>query len=467
MPLQKTLEEHIKKQTQNTQASQQTTPQYRTTGFYKETTFQDTPLGKIPREWKIVKLKDICEKIKAGGTPPTSRKEFYNGDIPFVKIEDITNIRKYLRHTSTTITKAGLENSNAWLVPPKSLLFAMYGSIGAVAINDVPVATNQAILAIVPDREKSDVEFLYYLLIFLKPYFEKYAKRTTQANLTAEIVREFKIPFPPLQEQRGIAEILSTVDRAIEGVNDVVARLERLKKALMKELLTGRVRVREENGKLIFHRETEFQETEIGKIPKGWKLVKFKEASEIRKGKRISGSAKSVAFIPMEAIPDNSLYAKYELRNVDEVKSYVYCEPGDILLAKITPSFENGKQGIVPEELRGKIVLATTEVYPIKCKNIDKYFLFYLLKYPLIRNKLASLMRGTTGRKRVPREALEELLLPHPPITEQRRIAEILLSIDRAIELYQEKRLRLKRLKRGLMDLLLTGRVRVRVERVT
>jgi len=212
--------------------------------FHRETEFQETPIGKIPKEWKIVKLKDICEKIKAGGTPPTSRKEFYNGDTPFVKIEDITNTRKYLKHTSTTITKAGLENSNAWLVPPKSLLFAMYGSIGAIAINDIPVATNQAILAIVPNREKSYVEFLYYLLIFLKPYFEKYAKRTTQANLTAEIVREFKIPLPPLQEQKNIAEILSAVDRVIELYYEKRKRLERLKRGLMDLLLTGRVKVR-------------------------------------------------------------------------------------------------------------------------------------------------------------------------------------------------------------------------------
>uniref|UniRef100_A0A7J3Z7B3 Restriction endonuclease subunit S n=1 Tax=Ignisphaera aggregans TaxID=334771 RepID=A0A7J3Z7B3_9CREN len=213
-----------------------------------------------------------------------------------------------------------------------------------------------------------------------------------------------------------------------------------------------------------FYRETEFQETEIGKIPREWKVVKFKEVAEIRKGKRIPEEVKSVAFIPMEAIPDNGLYAKYELRNVNEVKSYVYCEPGDILLAKITPSFENGKQGIVPEELQGKVVLATTEVYPISCKNIDKYFLFYLLKYLPIRNKLTSLMRGTTGRKRVPREALEELLLPYPPITEQQKIAEILVAIDNAIESVDRDIVKLERLKRALMRELLTGRVRVREE---
>jgi type I restriction enzyme S subunit len=210
-----------------------------------------------------------------------------------------------------------------------------------------------------------------------------------------------------------------------------------------------------------FKRETEFQETEIGKIPREWRIVRLIEVAEIRGSKKLPENVKSVVFIPMEAVPDNSLYVNYVVRNADEVKSYVYCEPGDLLVAKITPSFENGKQGIVPYDLPGKFALATTEVYPIKCNNIDKLFLFYILKYPPIRGKLASLMRGTTGRRRLPREALENTLLPYPPIHEQRRIAEILSTVDRAIELYREERIRLDRLKRGLMDLLLTGKIRV------
>ena len=215
---------------------------------------------------------------------------------------------------------------------------------------------------------------------------------------------------------------------------------------------------------LEFYRETEFQGTPLGEIPREWRIVRLREVAEIRGSKKIPGSIKRVAFIPMEAIPDNGVFTGYEIRDVDEVKSYVYCEPGDILLAKITPSFENGKQGIVPEDIPVKFALATTEVYPIKCNSVDKLFLFYLLKYPPIRNKLVSLMRGTTGRRRVPREALEDTLLPYPSIREQRGISQILSTIDEAIEGVDESVARLERLKRALMRELLTGRVRVREE---
>jgi type I restriction enzyme S subunit len=213
-----------------------------------------------------------------------------------------------------------------------------------------------------------------------------------------------------------------------------------------------------------FKRETEFQDTEIGKIPREWRIVRLIEVAEVRGNKKPPEDVKSVVFIPMEAVPDNSLYVNYVIRNVGEVKSYVYCEPGDLLVAKITPSFENGKQGIVPYDLQGKFALATTEVYPIKCNNIDKLFLFYLLKYPPIRSKLASLMRGTTGRRRLPREALENTLLPYPPIYEQQRIAEILSTVDRVIEVVDAGVARLEGLKKAVMRELLTGRIRVREE---
>jgi type I restriction enzyme S subunit len=213
-----------------------------------------------------------------------------------------------------------------------------------------------------------------------------------------------------------------------------------------------------------FRKETEFQETEIGRIARDWKVVRLKDVAEIRGSRKITQGSDTLIFIPMEAIPDDGVYAGFELRDANEVKSYVYCEPGDILLAKITPSFENGKQGIVPEEIPGKFALATTEVYPIKCKDVNKFFLFYLLKYPPLRNKLVSLMRGTTGRKRVPREALENQLIPYPPLKEQENIGKVLLTIQNLKESMRDAIDRLERLKRGLMSELLTGRIRVREE---
>ena len=203
--------------------------------------------------------------------------------------------------------------------------------------------------------------------------------------------------------------------------------------------------------------EQRYKETPIGKIPEGWEVVRLgdKGIAEIRGSKSVNNVEK-VAFIPMELIPDSNIYVKYETRNFREVKSSTYCEAGDLLLAKITPSLENGKQGIVPENVPNGFALATTEVFPIACIGVDKFFLFYILKHPKFRKILEYSMRGTTGRQRVPKEAVENLLIPLPPLPEQRKIAEILSTVDKAIEKVDEAIAKTERLKKGLMQELLT-----------
>ena len=206
-----------------------------------------------------------------------------------------------------------------------------------------------------------------------------------------------------------------------------------------------------------FYKETEFQETPIGKMPKGWSITKLRNVARINESKVNTGSLEGgVARIPMELIPDDGVYAKYVLTPINEIRSYVTAKVGDILLAKITPSFENGKQGIVPEDVPHGIALVTTEVYPITPTNIERLYLFYLLKWRKYRKLLESKMTGTTGRRRVPKKALEDLLIPLPSLEEQWGVAEVLSALDRAIEASERLIGRLERLKRGLMQELLT-----------
>ncbi|MEM3908053.1 MAG: restriction endonuclease subunit S [Nitrososphaerota archaeon] len=207
----------------------------------------------------------------------------------------------------------------------------------------------------------------------------------------------------------------------------------------------------------MFYKETNFKETPIGRVPKDWEVVKLGDrgVAEIR-GNKIVSNIEKVAFIPMEFVPDQEIFTKYEIRSLKDVSSSTYCEAGDLLLAKITPSLENGKQGIVPENIPNGFALATTEVYPIVCKGIDRLLLFYILKFPKFRKILEFSMRGTTGRQRVPKEAVEKLRIPLPPLPEQRKIAEVLSAVDEAIRRTGEVIAKTERLKKGLMQTLLT-----------
>jgi len=205
----------------------------------------------------------------------------------------------------------------------------------------------------------------------------------------------------------------------------------------------------------------EYKQTPIGTIPKTWQIVKLQDIAEIRGNKSINDFEK-IAFIPMELIPESQIFANYQIRTREDVKSFTYCEAGDLLLAKITPSLENGKQGIVPSDVPNGVALATTEVFPINCKGIDRFFLFYVLKFSKFRNKIISSMIGTTGRQRASKESVERLEIPLPPIAEQQKIAEILSNVDKKLELERNEKSRLERIKQGLMDLLLTGKIRVK-----
>jgi type I restriction enzyme S subunit len=152
--------------------------------------------------------------------------------------------------------------------------------------------------------------------------------------------------------------------------------------------------------------------TELGPLPEEWRVVRLGEIVSITRKPRKMPCPDPVPFIPMEAIPDDgSLYPiKIEYKLIDDVRSGTYCEGGDILFAKITPSLENGKQVMVPPQIR--VAYATTEVYPLKVNldKLDPFYLFVLLRAPWVRTHFAEKMEGSTGRQRL---APDLTAMPH------------------------------------------------------
>jgi len=409
--------------------------------FYKEINFQESPAGKIPKDWNFQRLGNICEAVK--GKKPS--KLFDEGDencLPYLTAE-------YMR-TNSDMKWCKKDDPNIVWVSRNDLIMIWDGSYSGDVFIGFEGALASTMIKIEP-KEKLDINFLYYFLSTKSDFLRETTSGTGVPHVSKSVFENLPVPFPPVEEQRAIAGVLGVVDSVIAKTDEVIAKTERLKRGLMQTLLT----------RGIGHRE--FKETEIGKIPKTWQVVRIKDVAEIRGNKRINDFEK-IAFIPMELIPDSQIFAKYEIRTKEDVKSFTYCEAGDILLAKITPSLENGKQGIVPLDVPNGVALATTEVFPIRCKNIDRFFLFYVLKFSKFRDKIISSMIGTTGRQRATRDSVEKLEIPLPPLEEQQKIGEILSEVDKKLELEKNEKARLERIKRGLMDLLLTGKVRIKVD---
>ena len=114
-----------------------------------------------PNGWS--RLDTLFSKGKAGGTPTSTNKEYYNGEIPFLSINDITKQGKYVRYTENHLSQSGLENSSAWVVPKYSLIMSMYASVGLVTINEIPITTSQAMFAM-QLKDKDLLDYLYYYL---------------------------------------------------------------------------------------------------------------------------------------------------------------------------------------------------------------------------------------------------------------------------------------------------------------
>ena len=187
-----------------------------------------------PNGWN--RLDTLFSKGKAGGTPTSTNKEYYNGEIPFLSINDITKQGKYVRYTENHLSRSGLENSSAWVVPEYSLIISMYASVGLVTINEVPITTSQAMFAM-QLRDKDLLDYLYYYLSYFKyRHIHKYLETGTQSNINADIVRGIMIPTYGHSRNMKIASTLQGIDAKIDNELSVLKLFNRQKNYLLSQM---------------------------------------------------------------------------------------------------------------------------------------------------------------------------------------------------------------------------------------
>ncbi|MGC4385627.1 restriction endonuclease subunit S [Streptococcus suis] len=188
-------------------------------------------------DWEEVKLGEVVEKSGSGGTPKSTNKAYYGGNIPFLSITDITQSGKYITNTEKTLTEIGLENSSAWIVPKGAISLAMYASVGKLAILKTDVATSQAFFNMVFSNEIVR-DYVYFILDKAQLFNEwlPLISTGTQGNLNAQKLKEYIIPLPSLPEQEAIGTFFQTLDQEIAQVEDKLASLKEMKKTLLRKL---------------------------------------------------------------------------------------------------------------------------------------------------------------------------------------------------------------------------------------
>ena len=227
-------------------------------------------------KWEKVKLGDICKYVTSGGTPKSSIKEYYEPkQIPWLKTKEVNYCRIY--ETESYISKDGLDNSSAKMIPQNSVIVAMYGqgdTAGRVAINKIPLTTNQACCNLIIDETKACYEFVYYQLVTLYEKMVSLKNGGAQPNLNAAIIKSMEIKLPPLKTQRYIADILSSYDDLIENNQKQIKLLEEAAQRLYKEWFVDLRFPGHENTK------------NVDGVPEGWRKFPLEEIAPVVTGKK-------------------------------------------------------------------------------------------------------------------------------------------------------------------------------------
>jgi type I restriction enzyme S subunit len=407
--------------------------------------FKQTEIGRIPNGWRVVELSQIGGII-TGTTPSTKVEEYWGEGYPFVTPTDYSG-EKYVYETERTVTKHGAEKAR--LIPKDSIMVVCIASVGEVAMASIECITNQQINTIVCNQE-TDQHYVYYAMAFSKSRLKTWAGITTSPIIKKSLFEKFPLPLPSLPEQKKIAEILSTADQAIEKVSEAIEKTQKLKKGFMQELLT----------KGIGHKE--FKDTEIGRIPKEWNIGKLGEVITLcQYGLSIPMSQEGeYPIVKMDDIINGYVVAnKVKYVNLDKRGFENFrLRKGDVLFNR-TNSYELvGRTGIFL--LDGDYVFAS---YLIRLRpNSEVANPFYLTTYLMFSGeKLRQIATRAVHQANINATTLQKVIIPVPPLPEQQKIAEILSGVDERLELLRRRKEKLEKIKRGLMDDLLTGKVRV------
>lgn len=398
-------------------------------------------------EWITDELVRFCDII-GGGTPDRAVDEFWGGQIPWLSPTEVTSLAsKYISKTKEGLTQLGLDKSSAKLHPPGTLLMTSRASIGYVAINTVPMATNQGFQSL-RCKDGTLAEYMYQYITWARPELERLSAGSTFSEISSVNVKRLRVTLPPLPEQQKIATILSSVDDVIEKTRAQIDKLKDLKTGMMQELLT----------KGIGH--TEFKDSAVGRIPVSWQITKVGEVSKVKRGaspRPIQDPKWWGGKVGWVRISDVTSSRKYLTKTTQYlsgagVSKSVQIPKGEVVLSICATI---GRPIIVKVDA----CIHDGFVWFEKLRDsIDREFWYYFLAS---KEELLSSQRQSGTQGNLNTSIVSELDLPLPPQHEQEKIAAIMASIDIKIEKMLTKLSKLENQKKALMQDLLTGKVRV------
>jgi type I restriction enzyme S subunit len=371
----------------------------------------------LPEGWKWVRLEEVCFLSYGKNLPKDKFKD--DGKYKVYGANGVIGFYDRYTHSDLTVLVScrGEYSGFINIAEPYSFI------------------TNNSIPLLIKNQKTLDTIFLYYVLKNVPR--SKIVSGSAQPQVVISDLKDIFILNPPLPEQRKIAQILETVDNAIEKTEKIIEKYKRIKQGLMQDLLTKGI---DENGNIRSEKTHKFKDSPIGRIPEEWEVVRLGEVAKITTGNS-----------NVQDASDDGVYPFFDRSGEIKRSERYFLDTEAVIVPGEGSDF-------FPKYFKGKFDLHQRTYAIFNFKGLDGRFLYYLMH--LLRVNLIRTAVGTTVLSlRLPH--FQNLEFPLPPLSEQKRIAEILSQIDQAIEKEEKYKQKLERLKKGLMEDLLTGKVRV------
>lgn len=423
--------------------------------------FKDSALGKMPEEWTVTTVGEIANSIQYGYTESANEEEI---GPKFLRITDIQDGRVFWDNVPYChCSQADLEK---YKLISGDIVFARTGATTGKSfyIAKPPLGVFASYLIRVRVNKKNCCSQYLYLFFQSNTYWNQISSSlsgSAQSGFNASKLSKLLIFSPPLIEQSAIATVLSTVDDAIEKTDQLIAKYQRIKQGLMQDLFRYGI---DENGQIRSGQTHRFKDSPLGRIPEEWDVKPLKSICEkIQDGTHFSPVTEATGkykYITSKNIRVGRLdlsECEY-ISEKEHLNIYKRCSVnyGDILLTK--DGANTGNAVINPLREPFSMLSSIAFIRGNTIQLLNEYLLQYLLSekgQKLIKDSMKGLAIA-----RVTLDIIKNFSIPLPPLSEQSRIAAVLSATDKAVEQKESYRQKLFALKRGLMEDLLTGKVR-------
>jgi type I restriction enzyme S subunit len=437
------------------------------------TGYKQTEVGVIPEDWECKHIGELGDVVRGGSPRPAGDARFFNGNfIPWLTVASLTNIspeQMYVVDTATKLTELGSLRSR--VLNEDTLIISNSGAtLGVAKILKIKCCANDGVAALVNQCLGNKSFLAHYINTQTKKLQEQIATGNGQPNLNTDLIKVIPVPFPREAEQAAIANVLSDTDALIEGLEQLIAKKQGIKTAAMQQLLTGLTRLPQ------FALRPDgtpkgYKSSELGQIPEDWDALTYGDiftflstATNSRADLSNSGDFGYIHYGDIHTKWNNKLdLCVFDLPRVSRhLVSSSFVENGDVIMADASEDYDGIGKSVEICNVGDDKIVSGLHTFLLRDKNqllVDGYRGF-LHSIPAVKKAFDRL---ATGMKvyGISKNNLIVVPVPLPPKQEQTAIATILSDMDSELAALEQKLAKARDLKQGMMQQLLTGRIRL------